>query len=332
MGLKEALPTVEPTNKRAAWLLAGFTLVAAAFAVVGIKTDELANVWRNESCLAVAGVICVFAAVAIGAIAGWVLKEHSRVEFWLLILGNILLGAGLIAFAVAGLRLASDRSEPTITANPSVEGGRTTLAVTVENTKLSADDDLAVKVEPLFEIEDEDGGLGYRVGRPFYAASLGPTDNGDVKRTVEVEIPAGKFEDVGVQASVEPSFGCYEDLDDSSCVVVHVPQRTEEPQLTFRWRRLGRAGAALRVHVTAMDIAGDSLHFLAKSVRPRARVLAEANLGPDLNGDVDHGFVMPVKGARLVCVVAGTAAGRPSCPPRDRESVTWARLRVPARK
>jgi hypothetical protein len=329
MGVKKALPNVSTPNSRAGYLLTGFTLIAAAFAVVGIKTDELANVWRNECFLSHAAIALVFIAVALGATAGWVLKAGTTGERVCLIVGNALLGLGLIATAWAGLELASARSEPTITANPVAHEGQTTLELTVENTKLRADEDLSVFVEPLFEVEDENGKLDYRVGRALYSASLGPDDDGNVKRTVSVDVPTGKFEDVGVRASVDPDIGCYDANNTTGCVVVRVPQRTEEPQLTFRWRKPGRAGAALRVHVTALDIAGTSLRFLAQGVKPRKKLLALANLGPDLHGDVSHAFVLPVKGTRLLCIAASTTERRLTCPPRNPDSVSWARLRVP---
>lgn len=329
MGLKKALPDVGSTNSGAGYLLTGFTLIATAFTVVGVKTDELPNVWRNECFLSHLAITLVFVAVALGATAGWVLTKNSTAERVCLIAGNILLGLGLIAAAWAGLELASDRSEPTITANPVPHGGQTKLEVTVENTKLRADQNLSVFVEPLFEVEKEEGGLEYRIGRPFYSASLGPDDNGNVKRSVEVDIPTGKFEDVGVRAVDDPEIDCYDAADTAGCAVVRVPQRTEEPQLTFRWKRSGRAGASLRVHVTALDIAGPSLRFLARSVKPREKLLALANLAPDLHGDIKEAFSLPVKGTRLVCISASTTEHRLTCPPQDPDSLSWARLRVP---
>jgi len=331
MALDKAKPEIGPPNKRAGWLLAGLTLLAGVLTAVGVATDDLTSVWRNHQLLSFASLTLILVAMALGAAAGWILTANTPAERTCLLVGNGLLGLGLIFAAWAGLALASDRPEPTITAKPVQSGGKTMLDIVVENSKLRDDEDLSVTVEPLFETRRGEG-AHFKVGKPLYSASLGPNAKGDVERTIRVDIPPGEFRDIGARAWVGSPSPCYDERATTGCVVVRLPPRTQEPQLTFRWKRASRAGASLRVHVTALDIPNGSLQLRAQSVTPRRRLLAQAMLAPNLHGDVDHVFNLPVKGTRIVCVAAGTGERRLQCPPQDRGSPSWARLRVPRQK
>ncbi len=170
--------------------------------------------------------------------------------------------------------------------------------------------------------------VSYRVGRPFYSASLAPDKDGDVERRLVVNVPPGNFQDIGVRASDKSRSSCYEEPDASGCLVVRIPQRSEEPQLNFRWK--GKRGArTLRVRVLALDIPNSSLRFRAMSLKPRKKALLQATLASNLHGDVDYTFALPVSGSRVVCVSASTAGEQLTCPPKDGQSPSWARLRVP---
>jgi hypothetical protein len=342
MALADAKPTVDESNKGSAYLLTGLSLIAGALTAIGVKSDELANMWRNHAFLSHLGIAAILVAVALGSIAGWVIKgkagdaeSESKAKKWeriCLLVGNALLALGLICITWAGLDLASDRPDPTIAAKAVEEHGETLLNVSVENSKLRADQDLAVAVEPLFETVGPKGELQFRVGRPFYSASLAPDTDGNVKRSVTVDIPPGRFEDVGVRASEESKFSCYEEADAHGCLVVRIPKRNEEPQLTFRWNKASRAGATLRAHVFALDIPGDALRFRALSLKPHRMTLAQATLAPNLHGDVDYTFALPVRGTRLLCVAASTAEQPLTCPPKHGEDPSWSRLRVPRQR
>ncbi len=148
MALADAIPKVGTDNKGAAYLLGGMTLIAGALTAIGVKSDELENIWRNHSFLSHTGIALILIAVTLGAIAAWVLNQGSTGERVLLIVGNGLLAIGLILVTWAGLELASDRPDPTITAKPVESKGSTAIKVTIENSKLRADQDLTVAVEP----------------------------------------------------------------------------------------------------------------------------------------------------------------------------------------
>lgn len=331
--LSDALPDVGTDNKGAAYLLGGMSLIAGVLAAIGVKTDELENMWRNHAFLSRSGIALILIAVALGAIAAWVLTQGSTGERVLLIVGNGLLAIGLILVTWAGLKLASDRPDPTITAKPIEHDGSTAVKVTVQNSKLRAKQDLTVAVEPLYEIEEARKNrtvVSYRIGRPFYAASLAPDKDGNVEQRFVVDVPPGNFKDIGVRASENSRSSCYEETNPSGCLVVRIPQRTEEPQLRFSWKRKkGHGVRVLQVRVLALDVPNQSLRFRAMSLKPRKRALAQATLASNLHGDVDYTFHLPVRRSRIVCVAAGTAEDSLTCPPADGSTPSWARLRVP---
>ena len=86
------------------------SLIAGTLAAIGVKSDELENIWRNHSFLSHTGIALILIAVALGAIAAWVLNEGSTGEQVLLIVGNGLLAIGLILVTWAGLELLDRRS------------------------------------------------------------------------------------------------------------------------------------------------------------------------------------------------------------------------------
>jgi hypothetical protein len=333
--LKAVDPPVGDKSKGAAYLLGGMSLIAGVLALIGVSTDELENIWRNHAFLSHLGIFLIMSAVAVGAIAAYAMEKGTRRERGLLILGNIILAAGLILVAFGGLRLASDSPDPTITVKPLERDGRTLLKVEVKDSKLRANEGLRVFVEPLFEVPEEKRGetkIRYRVGRPLYSATLAPSKDGDVEHSRVVEIPPGTFQNVGVRISAETQLRCYEEKDRSGCLLVRIPQRSEEPQLSFKWRGSGRGAPprTLQVRALALDVPDRSLRFQAMALKPRKRVLVQATLAPNRHGDVNYVVPLPVKGSKVVCVAASTANDRLTCPPRNGSNPSWARLRVPS--
>ena len=219
-------------NRRAGWLLSGVALFAGVFMAVGLDSSELQRVWRNHSLLSHASVTLVLLAVALGAMAGWVLRAGDLRERGVLLWGNGLLGAGLIFAAWAGMATATDRPAPTVIAAAIDTRGGTILRVLASDSNLRAEEHLSIAIEPLFESGEVGKPVRYRAGRPFYSASLGPDKDGEVRRSIRVEIPSGGFDDVGVRASVGPPAPCHEDEDTTGCVMVRVRRGREEPRLS----------------------------------------------------------------------------------------------------
>jgi hypothetical protein len=207
-------------------------MFAGVFMAVGLDSTELQRVWRNHTLLSHASVTLVLLAVALGATAGWVLRAGDPRERGVLLWGNGLLGAGLIFGAWAGMATATDRPAPTVVAAAIATRGGTVLNVLASDSNLRAEEHLSVMVEPLFETGGAGEQVRYRAGRPLYSASLGPDKDGEVRRSIRVEIPSGGFDDVGVRASVGPPAPCHEEEDTTGCVVVQVRRGREEPWLS----------------------------------------------------------------------------------------------------
>jgi hypothetical protein len=323
--LSEAKADVAPPNKRAGYLLLGLTLLTGVLTAVGVSTDELPQLWRNHTFLAPIAIGLVILAVILGAVAGWVIPSDAKAERPLLLVGNGLLAAGVILTATLGIKTASDRPQPTVTAAPARTDQGIVLDVSVKDSGLGVDDDMSITVDPLFE-DANSGEL--RSGRSLYGASLGANHDGEVSHSFKVEIPPGRFDNVGVRAWVgQKSTDCYNEGTTTGCVTVHLHRPPELPQLSFDWKKADK-GRELLVTLTARDIPFQQLRLLAVGLGPKRRTLARARLAPDSNANFDRTFEIPVKdGLRFVCVAATGERIEPGCPSKD-QGVVWARLPV----
>lgn len=324
---EQAKPHLEPPNKRAGYLLGGLGTVTALVTVLGVQSDELADIWRNQPTLSYIAITLVLVGVALGAIAGWVIGgdeggEQHR-ERVVLLCGNAALGAGLIVIAWSVIANAASSPTPTVTAVAQQKNGSTTLKAVVEDDKLSSGQGVQLRVDPLYEVEREGGEVGYRVGRPIYSATFGPDTHGSVHRSIRVGIPPGRFEDIGIRASDGLSANCYEEGSRTGCVVVHVPSRADPPRFALGWKH-----GKLRVHLKAFDVPSGVVQFLARSLSPQ-RLLARADIAVNLSDDVNRTIVLPVRGARKVCIIASENTKKLHCPPNKRSRSGWAVLRVP---
>lgn len=315
------LPKVTQENKRAGWLLSGLTLLTLLFTTLGIQGSELSDLWRNQEILSIVAVTLVLAAVTMGALAGWVLSGEDR-QHRLLLCGNVCLGLGLIVIAWSVVFNASSSPSPTVSAAAQRSKRSTYLKAVVEDDKLTSGESVQVKVQPLFEEEDDEH-LHYRAGRAIYEAIFGPGSDGSVHRVIRVGIPPGLFQDVGVRAFTgSSSSDCFDTEARNGCVIVRVPPHSDPPELSYGWKR-----DRLRVHVTAFDVPTGEIQFLVVGRKPK-RTLLHTEISADLSDDVRRTFSVPVAGMKAVCVVASARNGKLGCPPRGNPS-GWALLRVP---
>jgi hypothetical protein len=318
---KKLLPKVTQSNKRAGWLLSGLTLLTLLFTTLGIQGSELSDLWRNQEILSIVAVTLVLAAITLGALAGWVLNGQAR-QARALLWGNILLGLGLIVIAWSVVINASSSPSPTVSAAAQRTKRSTYLKAVVEDDKLTSGESVQVKVQPLFEEEDDEQ-LHYRAGRAIYEAIFGPGSDGSVHRVIRVGIPPGSFPDIGVRASTSnPSSDCFDTEARNGCVIVRVPPHSDPPELSYGWKR-----NSLRVHVTAFDVPTGEIQFLVVGRKPK-RTLLHTEISADLSDDVRRTFSVPVAGVKAVCVIASAHKGKLGCPPRGNQP-GWALLRVP---
>ena len=325
---KEAAPAVDPTNKRAGYLLLGLTLFTGLLVALGVPSDQLPRVWRNHAVLGIAAVVLVLIAISLGAYAGWVLQQGDRNERRALLWGNVVLCVGLIITAVLAIVTAADRPQPTITAAPIHEKNGTLLDVTVTDNGLKVGDDLSVAVEPVTEVL-RDGEVHHVAGTPLYGASLGPNRDGDVSHSFKIELPPGPYQDVGVRTWVdERPTGCYDKGTTTGCVLVHLRRHREKPQLSYAWNTAHHR-PQLQIGLKAHAILDRTMHLAVTDALRQSTVIAETSLPANAGGDFRRimNFAIP-QGVSSVCVVASESTQSSRCPSEDLEAA-WIRVPVP---
>jgi hypothetical protein len=231
----------------------------------------------------------------------------------------------------AGIRTWGDRTEPSIAVRAT---GGSSVAVTVRDTGLRADDRVGVEVDQLQRIEQPGHELRWKVGQPLYSASLGPDGAGKLDHTLTLTLPAGDFDDLGAQAWVgDGPKPC--STKSTGCARVHIPHRQEWPQLAATWETFVRA-PRLVVTLRARNLAvgpAPSMTLRVYGLAPAQpyRTLAEWSLAPDADGRFDRRLAVVVGHAFTdVCVVASTSTRDPQCPAPVEHGTVWTRLAVPA--
>jgi hypothetical protein len=318
------LPVGKDAQGAARFLLAALPALGALLTALAITGDLVGRMARNHPWATFASFACAALAVFLGAVAAFGLRQGSDAERRVLYLGLVVLGGGLVLTVYAGVRTWGDRPQPSITLTPK-RGSLVT--VSVEASGLRSTDHLAVQVEQL--------GRTGRPGQELYGASLGPDMSGEVRRTIDVPLPAGDFDDIGAKAWVgaEPR-DCYRAGNSTGCVRLHVSRPQERPQLAVDWETFVRAPRIL-IRLKAHNLPprpSPSLTLRVFGLAPAqpARVLAEWELAPDADGSFDRRLSVVVGHAFSdVCVVASTTTRHPACPAPVDDGSVWLQLAVP---
>jgi hypothetical protein len=318
------LPVGKDAKGAARFLLAALPALGALLTALAITGDLVGRMARNHPWATFASFGCTAAAVFLGAVAAFGLRESSDAERRVLYLGLVVLGSGLVMTVYAGVRTWGDRPQPSITITPK-RGSLVTVAV--HATGLRSSDHLVVEVEQLLH--------GAKPGQELYGASLGPDAAGDVDETVDVPLPAGDFDDLGAKAWVgdEPK-DCYRAGSGTGCVRVHVSRPQERPQLAVDWETFVRAPRIL-IRLKAHNLPQRPSRSMTLRVYGLApglptRVLAEWSLAPDADGSFDRRLSVVVGHAYSdVCIVASTTTREPVCPAPVEDGTVWSQLAVP---
>ena len=319
------LPVGKDAQGAARFLLAALPALGALLTALAITGDLVGRMARNHPWATSGSFGCAALAVFLGAVAAFGLRESSDAERWVLYLGIVMLGSGLVLSVYAGVRTWGDRPQPSITIT--TKRG-SVVTVSVEASGLSSSDHLVVQVEQL-------GRTGLP-GQELYGASLGPDESGDVKQTIDVPLPTGDFDDIGAKAWVgaEPK-DCYRRGNSTGCVRVHVSRPQERPQLAVDWETFVRAPRIL-IRLKAHNLPqrpSRSMTLRVYGLVPGgpSRVLAEWALAPDADGSFDRRLSVVVGHAFSdVCVVASTTTREPVCPAPVEDGTVWTQFAVPA--
>jgi hypothetical protein len=327
------LPVGKEAKGAAGFLLAALPALGALLTALAISGDLIGRMARNHPLASFGAFGCAALAVFLGAVAAYGLREGSHEERGVVSIGILVLGAALVFGVYAGIETWGDHAQPSITVTPK---SGSLVAVSVHGTGLRSSDHIVVEVEQLLRGPDDQGRLTWRPGVPLYGASLGPDGSGDIDQTVDLTLPAGDFDDLGVRAWVgdEPR-PCYARGNTTGCVRVHIPRPQERPQLSALWETFVRAPRLL-VKLKARNLPqlparSMTLRVFGLSTGQPRRVLAEWSLAPNAVGEFDRSLAVVVGRAYSdVCVVASISTRQPECPAPADDRTVWLQLAVPA--
>jgi hypothetical protein len=326
------LPIGKEAKGAAGFLLAALPALGALLTALAISGDLIGRMARNHPLASFGAFGSAALAVFLGAVAAYGLREGSREERGVLLLGIVVLGAALVFGVYAGVATWGDRAQPSITVTPK---SGSLVAVSVHGIGLRSSDHLVVEVEQLLRGSDKAGQPTWQPGQPLYGASLGPNGSGEIDHTVNLSLPAGDFDDLGARAWVgEEPRPCYTRGNTTGCVRVHIPRPQERPQLSVVWETFVRVPRLL-VRLKARNLPQRPARSMTLRVfgiapgQPR-RNLAEWSLAPNAGGEFDRSLAVVVGRAYSdVCVVASISTREPQCPAPVEDGTVWTQLAVP---
>ena len=325
------LPVGKDAKSAAAFLLAALPALGALLTALAITGDLVGRMARNHPLTSFGAFGFAALALFLGALGAFGLREGSKEERVTIHAGLVLLGAALVCAVLAGVRTWGDRAQPSITVTPK----RGSITIAVHDNGLKSTDHLVVEAEQLLRVVGRHGEQTWKHGQPLYAASLGPNGDGEIDHAVDLQIPAGDFDDLGARAWVgsEPT-PCYARGNTTGCVRVHIPRPHERPQLSVVWETFLRAPRIL-VRLRARNLRqrpARAMTLRAYGLAPGQppRTLAEWSLAPDANGEFDRRLSIVVGHAFSdVCVVASISTREPACPAPPDDGTVWTQLAVP---
>jgi len=327
------LPVGKGVKGAAGFLLAAIPALGAVLTGLAVTGGLVGHMARDHPLASYGAFGLAVLAIFAGAVAAFALREGSTEEQVAIYAGLGLVVASLLFGVYAGVQTWGDRAQPSITVTPK---SGSLVAVSVHGIGLRSSDHLVVEVEQLLRGSDRGGRPTWQPGQPLYGASLGPNGSGEIEHTVNLSLPAGDFDDLGVRAWVgdEPR-PCYTRGNTTGCVRVHIPRPQERPQLSVLWETFVRAPRLL-VRLRARNLPQRPSRSMTLRVfgiapgQPR-RNLAEWSLAPNAGGDFDRSLAVVVGRAYSdVCVVASTSTREPECPAPVDDGTVWTQLAVPA--
>jgi hypothetical protein len=323
---------------------------AAAALVSGIGaltlTGSLGRVQRNDG----TGFAWAIALVVFGAavwIAGGMIRPTARklrllgrnfgLRELVQALGVVFSFVGVIVGFAVAISTANDIEQPDVSLKLS-EDGRAVVGRAIVNN-LSSDDRLAVFVDGLNGVNNRPTNL--------YRAFVGPNGDGKASNDIQVAIPPGRYDAVGVRAFTRASHGCREDLgtqtkgtEGTGCAVLRLAEHPSSPLLTASWNRPSRSVAILKLSLEAVDTGtgpdGGRLDLSVSGVRDGRRIsIYRMKIEPPPTGVVSRDLRLRVDPeVRMVCARAsivsrGAAPRAVTCPGAASASGAAVDLRMP---
>ncbi|MDQ4125543.1 MAG: hypothetical protein M3134_08090 [Actinomycetota bacterium] len=257
---------------------------------------------------------------AILASASWVAaalaESQGSVERWFQRIGVALFSAAILTGLGAVVWTQNDTERPSLSVT--FDRKESTLVATVEVSNLSSRDRLAVVVDGLEVVGTLKAVEAYEPTN-LYRVFLGPNSQGVAKQQIELPIPPGTYEAVGIRGWTKGEEVACEDyqkkdieaaeggelIEEAGCIVMALPAIAERPSVSLSVSK-GRAKVDLAgVNVgsaTMLQVVGGG----SKSDRPR--VIYRAVVQPSQSGALATSYEVDVpKGVKLLCVQADLA-------------------------
>lgn len=292
-------------------------------------TGSLGRVQRNHEIgftIALGLLILGAGAVAVGARFG-----DGRAKTAIRIGGAVCALAGLILGYGLTIATASETERPRLDVRLDFRRLAVTGTVTAED--LSTTDGLEVRVDGLIDFDHDIDTADSSIPVTLSRAVVGPDSDGKAMQSIDVPLPHGGYDAVGVTASVgseEESCGLNRRAHvdgGTACISLPLPRRHTHPALTAAW---GRREAGMRVVV--VKLIGRDLNAGSLAQRPvllravgvrhgRMRHLYRAVIDPIARGVTRQTIRVRVPdGVSMVC--AGTTRmvhSAIACPIRSKD-------------
>jgi hypothetical protein len=326
-----------------AFLVKGFSLIAAVLAILGVSGGTTGRMLRNEEAWALIAFIATLLAVIAGVIGG-ALKDEPRRQWWTLIVGLVLFAIAGVAAIIAGVAVWDTRPAPSVAVSVNATRRGDLLRLAVKDSGLEAGDRLTLAVWPLSGATATEVLSGEGPARseysfnpesiPIYEDVLGPDAEGNVEASPHALLPLGHTPQILVDASVGDSnpHDCTSKESEAGCVILDLGNGGQ-PQLRASWMA-GHPRPVLRLVISARGLGPSPLHAIVLGKNPdHHRQLAAAILAPGPAGAVKQRMEVPVPAAMGEVCAAVSPAPISHCPPRPaRQSLPELALCVESQK
>jgi hypothetical protein len=181
-------------------------------------------------------------AVVVGGVAGWVLKDQSKLtqQSFALYIGFLFLAGAGIAATIAAVSVWGDRTQPRLAATIVKSASGPVLIITVKDSSLHAGDRLTVLVKPLLQElqQSANGTYSYTTGIALYRATVGPDVGGNVDSAFRVPVIPGEYGALVVSAATQGSESddCYQPDTEKACVTLRTVGAERPPGSPFAVR------------------------------------------------------------------------------------------------
>jgi len=280
-----------------------------------------------------------------------------KLNFGRVLLGSasLLLAVGLVLITIPAIMVQASQERPSVSAtlksDPSLA-----VAATVKASGVPANQTVSVVIDEVKIGDSTRGEHPHTVAR-LYSAQLGPDPSGEVDLSIEVPVPPGDYELIGIKATVIPSMqsGTTAGQDPSSgaaplagcvpgqvgCTLLRVPKAPKQPLLAASWDTTATDRPVLVIALSAKGLwPADEIVRLRVIGTPGAGGTGESELytavySADAKGSIDKTTInIPVDGSVAACVVARVESRiiqneGLACPGKDESIEAWTRSQVP---